>query len=183
VITATTTTSLSDVNFGPTVQEGLGRCDGTWQSFIAWMKYIAGRGGLPWPRNGDVKGCRWVITLRTVTHGGGDIGDDWSYEVIVDNDSKSIAEHVVATGATDTRNLVVYDRFRGPCSPAPAPPTGTAKASEHDIRADTGSSILTFPPHPCDGTTVPYSVAVNVTESTTTATMTFAFDITATCIP
>jgi hypothetical protein len=124
--------------------------------------------------------CTWEAKLINVAYGGDNIGNDWKYQLKVqDSPQVVIAEHTVNHGTNDSQNVVLASGT-STCGE----PTSLAifiTAIEVDgVSNDTGSTTGTAK-FVCDGSTTNTTIKVYVDEGFSTAIMTFTIQIKTTC--
>jgi hypothetical protein len=152
-----------------------------WKHFVQIVKWQGPDSNGTSPRNGDLSGCRFTVTLAKVTYGGADLGDQWEYKITVDRTTTAIAKHQLKNSSAENRTDVVYDRLFGPCpSPVTLNPicAATEKGTFIDDAGESTSPLIAQ----CNGTAQTYANTVNVTTLWRgTAKLTFDFTIATTC--
>lgn len=124
--------------------------------------------------------CTWEAKLINVAYGGDNIGDDWKYQLKVqDSPQVVIGEHTVTHGTNDSQNKVLATG-KSTCGE----PTNLAifvTATEVDgVSNDTGSTTASAK-FVCDGSTYNKTIKVYVNEGFSTAIMTFTIQIKTKC--
>lgn len=124
--------------------------------------------------------CTWEAKLINVAYGGGDIGNDWKYQLKVQAGAQvNIGEHIVGHGTNDSQNVVL-----GSGTSTCGEPTNLAvfiTATEVDGISDDTGSTTGYAKFVCDGGTHNTIITVYVSEGFSTAKMTFTIQITTAC--
>ena len=141
------------------------------------------KNGVPFgpPKNGDLVGCEFKVTLSGVTFAGANLGAKWRYSILAPGTTTEIPAHTVTVASGETRTDVVYDRLWPPCPSEVVFSVGCTAVSVGSVYESDGKATLAID-RLCDGTaqTASCTVAVSAT-GYGTANVTLAFAIATIC--
>jgi len=143
-------------------------------------------GGTPTPSAGSIptpKRCKVRVTLARVDYNGNDIGDDWSYDILVEKTITKVKEHTVTHATSDHLSRLVYEDIKGHCGDHVTLDI-SVNITEHDaVYDDHGSRALRTSFVCGDGASYTQTLTVEAYEYWNgTAKLKFVFEIETHCV-